>query len=48
MLSELCKTDGRCPANVYARDHNHFTEGNAIGTADESVSRPLLEWIRRL
>jgi triacylglycerol lipase len=48
MMSELCKTDGRCPANVYARDHNHFTEGNAIGTADESVSRPLLEWIRRL
>lgn len=48
MLSELCKTDGRCPANVYARDHNHFTEGFAIGTSDVSVSGPLLDWIRRL
>jgi triacylglycerol lipase len=48
MLSELCKTDGRCPANVYARDHNHFTEGFAIGTADQTVSGPLLDWIRRL
>ena len=48
MLSELCKSDGRCPRSVYARDHNHFTEGFAIGTADESVSGPLLDWIRRL
>ena len=48
MLSELCKSDGRCPANVYARNHNHLTEGFAIGTADETVSGPLLDWIRRL
>lgn len=48
LLGELCKTDGRCPASVYARDHNHFTEGNAIGTSDETVSGPLLDWIRRL
>ncbi|MEO6153494.1 MAG: alpha/beta hydrolase [Croceibacterium sp.] len=48
LLSELCKTDGRCPASVYARDHNHFTEGFAIGTADQTVSGPLLDWIRRL
>ena len=48
MLAELCKSDGRCPANVYARDHNHFTEGFAIGTADQTVSGPLLDWIRRL
>ena len=48
MLSELCKTDGRCPANVYARNHNHFTEGFAIGTNDQTVSAPLLDWIRRL
>lgn len=48
MLSELCKTDGRCPANVYARNHNHFTEGFAIGTSDQTVSGPLFEWIRRL
>ena len=48
MLSELCKTDGRCPANVYALNHNHFTEGFAIGTGDQTVSGPLLDWIRRL
>lgn len=48
LLGELCRSDGRCPAAVYARDHNHFTEGNAIGTADHSVSGPLLDWIRRL
>ncbi|MEO6040418.1 MAG: alpha/beta hydrolase [Croceibacterium sp.] len=48
LLSELCKTDGRCPRSVYARDHNHFTEGFAIGTADQTVSGPLLDWINRL
>jgi triacylglycerol lipase len=48
LLGELCKTDGHCPRSVYAKGHNHFTEGFAIGTADQTVSGPLLDWMKRL
>ena len=44
--AELCREPGRCPAYVYVRDANHFTEGMAVGTSDEQLTGPLLEWIR--
>lgn len=44
----LCRSEARCPTYVHLADHNHFTEGMALGTADESLSGPLLEWIGRL
>lgn len=43
-----CSTPSRCRALLYLKDHNHFTEGTAVGTEDKSLSRPLLEWIRAL
>lgn len=43
--AELCKTQARCPTYVYVRDANHFTEGMAVGTADEQLTGPLLRWI---
>jgi triacylglycerol lipase len=42
----LCKTAARCPRYVYLKDHNHFTEGMAVGTADQSLTGPLLQWIK--
>ena len=46
MRAELCKTAERCPAYVYVRDANHFTEGMAVGTTDQSLTGPLLEWVQ--
>ena len=42
---DLCKA-GRCPAYLLAKDHDHLSEGMAVGTADESVSGPVLEFIQ--
>lgn len=44
----LCATAGRCPRYVHLADHNHFTEGLAVGTDDLSLTGPLLEWIAAL
>jgi len=48
LLPELCRTPARCPASVYLVDHNHLTEGMAVGTEDRSLAGPLLEWIEGL
>ena len=42
---DLCKA-GRCPAFLLAKDHDHLSEGMAVGTADESVSGPVLQFIQ--
>lgn len=41
----LCATAARCPRYVHLADHNHFTEGLAVGTEDTSLTGPLMEWI---
>lgn len=41
----LCRTAARCPRYVHLQDHNHFTEGLAVGTQDESLTGPLLAWM---
>lgn len=37
-----------CPTMLYLRNHNHMTEGASIGSVDESLSGPFLEWMRGL
>jgi len=44
----LCATPERCPRYVHLKDHNHCTEGMSLGTDDQSLSGPLLEWIASL
>jgi acetyl esterase/lipase len=44
----LCEAPARCPRHVHLKDHNHFTEGMALGTDDQSLAAPLLEWIADL
>ena len=46
LRTALCATPARCPAYVYLKDHNHFTEGMAVGTDDRSLTGPLLAWIK--
>jgi acetyl esterase/lipase len=44
----LCAIPGRCPRYVHLADHNHFTEGMALGTDDQSLAGPLLQWMAGL
>lgn len=37
-----------CPTMLFLKDHNHMTEGASIGTSDESLSGPFLEWMAGL
>lgn len=39
---------GQCPRMLYLKDHNHMTEGASIGSVDQSLSGPFLEWMRSL
>jgi hypothetical protein len=45
LKAELCKAD-RCPTYVTFRDHSHISEVMAPGTADNSVTGPILKWIK--
>lgn len=48
-IEKLCADGtGSCPASIELSDHNHFTEGVAVGTADTSLSGPVLRWIESL
>ncbi len=44
LKDDLCKA-GHCPTYLLAKDHDHLSEGFAIGTADELVSGPVLKFI---
>ena len=44
----LCERPERCPRYVHLADHNHFTEGMSLGTADRSLANPLIEWMEGL
>jgi acetyl esterase/lipase len=45
LKAALC-AEGRCPAFVFAKDADHMSEGLAVGTADVSVSDPVLKFIQ--
>ena len=46
MYTALCRRDGRCPELLWLRDHDHMSEVFAINTADESLARPVLDFIK--
>jgi len=39
---------GQCPPILRLADHNHMTEGASVGSVDQSLTGPLLDWIRGL
>ena len=41
----LCDA-GRCPTYTVFKDHSHLSQGYSVGTADTSVSGPILEVLR--
>ena len=48
LIEGVCKTQSRCPKSVELRDSNHFSEGMALGTPDQQLAAPLLQWIKAL
>lgn len=48
MIAQLCAAKAHCPDSVLLKDHNHLSEGMALGTPDQSLSGPLLAWMKRL
>ena len=45
LKDQLCKT-GRCPMYLVFKDHSHISEVMSPNTADDSVTGPILQWIR--
>jgi hypothetical protein len=45
LRSELCKA-GRCPTYVTYKDHSHISEVMSPDTADNSVTGPILKWMK--
>ncbi|WP_161981623.1 carboxylesterase family protein [Aurantiacibacter suaedae] len=48
--AQLCGegASGNCPTMLLLKGHNHITEGATIGSTDQSLSGPFLEWVRGL
>jgi hypothetical protein len=53
---ELCKVDGpkakdgvgHCPAMLYMKGESHMSEVFSIDTSDQTVSGPILAWIKKI
>jgi hypothetical protein len=45
LKEELCKA-GRCPAYLTFKDHSHISEVMSPDTADDSVTGPILKWMK--
>ena len=48
LYAGLCRSAAKCPTQAYLQDHNHFTEGTAVGTDDQSLTGPLLRWMQSI
>ena len=48
LIEGVCQNKSRCPKSVELKDSNHFSEGMAIGTPDQQLTGPLLQWIKAL
>lgn len=45
LKDQLCKA-GHCPMYVVMKDHSHISEVMSPNTADDSVTGPILKWIK--
>ena len=48
LFARLVTDHGFAPALMMLREHNHFSQGFSIGTDDDSVSGPVLRFLRTL
>ena len=47
LKDQLCKA-GRCPTYLLFKDHSHISEVMSPNTADDSVTGPILRWIKSI
>ena len=47
LKDQLCKA-GRCPTHLVFKDHSHISEVMSPNTADDSVTGPILKWIKSI
>jgi triacylglycerol lipase len=45
LKNAMCKT-GKCPTTAYFKDHSHVSLVFSPNTADDSVTGPILKWIK--
>jgi hypothetical protein len=45
LKEQLCKA-GRCPTVMVSKDQSHISEVMSVNTSDDSVSGPILKWIK--
>jgi hypothetical protein len=46
---ELCKQGpDHCPAMLFAKGESHMSQVFSIDTADQTVSGPILEWMKKV
>jgi acetyl esterase/lipase len=48
MLNDQLCLAGRCPKFMIYKDHGHMSEIFAVGSADVSTSKPVLDWMRTI
>ena len=48
LIEGLCQIKSRCPKSVELKDSNHFSEGMAVGTPDQQLTGPMLQWLQAL
>ena len=47
LRDQLCKA-GRCPTYLVFKDHGHISEVMSPNTADDSVTGPILKWMKNV
>ena len=48
LFSRLVSAHAFQPELLMVRDHNHFSQGYSVGTGDDSLAGPVLEFVRRV
>lgn len=48
MLKDALCSSGRCPTTLLVNGHDHFSEIFAINTRDQSVTKPVLDWLGKV
>lgn len=46
LAQEVCVRDGKCARFLYVTGHNHISEVASIGSKDDQLARPLLEFVK--
>jgi acetyl esterase len=46
LAAEVCRRDGKCPAFVWLKGHNHISEVASFDTKDEELGREMLDFVR--